>query len=68
MEQASVFAFDCMYITESIHEGVVEPSYKKYTRSYDTRSAHSRKKRGKSALSHTYSAMSERAGKHRKNI
>ena len=28
--------FECMEIAESIHEGVVEPSYKQYTKSDDT--------------------------------
>ena len=66
-KQAHVQGFDCEYITfnksvnmfermeiaESIYEGVLEPSYKKSTRSDFTCAGHIIKKRGESALSHT---------------
>ena len=52
-----------MEIVESIYDGVLEPSYKQYTRSDATRAGHSRKNRGESALVNNYSAMSEISGK-----
>ena len=36
--------FECMEITESIYEGVVEPSYKKLTQTYSNRAGHIRQK------------------------
>ena len=38
--------FERMEILESIYEGVVEPSYKKYTRADATCAGNRRKKRG----------------------
>ena len=58
--------FERMDISESVYEGAVEPSYKKYTSWDATHAGHSRKNRGKYASSHTYSAMSERSIKRRK--
>ena len=55
-----------MEITESIYEGVVEPSYQKPTREHANRADHNRKKRGESASSHTHYAMRENAGKQKK--
>ena len=42
----SVNMFECMDIVESIYEGVVENSYKEYTRVYATHDFHSRKNIG----------------------
>ena len=42
-----------MEISESIYEGVVEPSYKKPTQADANRAGHSRQKRGESATSWT---------------
>ena len=36
LKKIPVNMFECMEIAESIHEGVVEPSYKQYTKSDDT--------------------------------
>ena len=41
--------FECMEISESIYEGVVEPSYKKLTRADSNRAGHCRKNRGEAA-------------------
>ena len=58
--------FECMKIAESIYESVVETSYKKTTRADDNHVGHKRKMRGETALSNTYSDMSESASKRRK--
>ena len=58
--------FECMEISEYIHEGVVEPSYKQYTAAYATRTGCIRDNIGETTSSHIYSAMSESTGKHRK--
>ena len=58
--------FECTETTESIYEGVVEPSYKKPTRSDANHKGHSRKMRGGSTLLTTYSEMSDIYGKCRK--
>ena len=58
--------FERMEITESIYEGVVEPSYKKHTRADANCDGHSKQNRGESASSQTQSAMDESAGKRRK--
>ena len=55
-----------MEITESIYEGVVEPSYQKPTREHANCADHNRKKRGESASSHTHYGMRENAGKQKK--
>ena len=62
----AVNMFEHMEISESIYEVVVEPSHKQSTRVYDNRVGYSRKKIGEASLSHTYSKMSDRYGKHRK--
>ena len=59
----AVNMFDCMEISESIYEGVVEPSYKKPPRADANRAGHIRKKRGESASSWTRSKKGESAGK-----
>ena len=41
--------FENMEISESIHEGVLEPFYKKPTRADANRAGHSRKKIGEAA-------------------
>ena len=46
--------FERMEISESIYEGVVEPSYKKNTRSDANRAGHISNKIGKAALSKTH--------------
>ena len=51
---------------ESIYEGVVEISYKKYTREDDNRAGHSRQMRGEFTSSKTYSDMIKRDGIHKK--
>ena len=80
IKQAHVQVFDCDYITfkkavnmfehtetsDYIYEGVVEPSYKKSNRADATKPGNNRKNGGEYALSHTYSEMSESAGKCRK--
>ena len=38
--------FERMDVAESIYEGVVEPSYKKYTKAHATRAGHNKKNRG----------------------
>ena len=53
MFKKAVNMLERMKIAESIHEGVVEPSYKKPTREDANRDGHSRKKIGESALSWT---------------
>ena len=58
--------FECTETEEFIYNGVVEPSYKKSTREDSNRSGHNRKMRGESALSNTYSKMSEISINHRK--
>ena len=55
-----------MDIAEYIYEGVVEPSYKQPTREDTTHAGHRRENRLESTSSHTYSAMIENTGKHRK--
>ena len=50
----AVHMFECMEIAESLYEGVVEHSYKQYTRADCNRSGHSRQKRGEAALSHIF--------------
>ena len=57
--------FERTDIVESIYEGLVELSNKYYTSEYATCYGNSRKKRGEAASSHTYSAMSDSAGKSR---
>ena len=47
--QAAVNMFECMEMSESIYEGVVEPSYKKPTREDTNRSGPTNKMRGQSA-------------------
>ena len=51
----SVNMFKRMYIAESIHKGVLEPSYEQSTREDATYADHSIKKRVESAFSHTCS-------------
>ena len=58
--------FERMDIEEYIYEGVVEPFYKKSTGADAIHTGHIKKKRGEAASSHTYYAMSERAGRRRK--
>ena len=58
--------FESMEITESIYEGVVEPSYKKPTRADANRAYHNRDKREESDLSNTCPPIRESAGKRRK--
>ena len=58
--------FECMEISESIYEGLVEPSYKKPTMIDANRADHSRKNIGESASSWTRPEKGESAGKHRK--
>ena len=58
--------FEHMEISESIYEGVVEPSYLKNTRADSNRAGHSRQNRGESASSCTCSKKVERSGKCRK--
>ena len=58
--------FERMEISESIYEGVVEPSYKKPTRAYTNLSCHSRQKIIESAYSWTLPEKGESAGKRRK--
>ena len=58
--------FEQMDISESIYEGVVEPSYKNATLSDANHASNSRKKREEDASSKTQSAMGERDGKLRK--
>ena len=55
-----------MEIAESIYEGVLEPSYKKYTRADINRSGHIRNYRGEATLSNTHPVMGESPGKRRK--
>ena len=62
----SINVFECMEIAESIYKGVVEPSYKKPTRSDSDRAGIIRKTREESASSTTYSMMFESTEKHRK--
>ena len=45
--------FECMEITDSIYEGILETFYKKTTRADANRADHSRNKRGESASSWT---------------
>ena len=60
--------FECMEITESIYEFVVEPSYKKLTGADANRACHSRKKRGEAALSWTCPEKGEISDKHIKGM
>ena len=55
--------FECMEITESIYEGVVEPSYKKLTQTYSNRAGHISQKRGEAASSWTIPKKGESSGK-----
>ena len=55
--------FERMEIVESIYEGVVQTSNKKFTRSDTNRAVHNRKTREESASSKTYSETSKSAGK-----
>ena len=80
IKQAYVQVFDCefitfkraanmfehMDITEFVYKGEVEPFNKKTSRTYANRDGHIRLKRGESALSNTYSEMSESASKCRR--
>ena len=56
-----------MKIAEPIYECVVEPSYKKPTRSDANRAGHSRNKRGEDALSRIHPETGKSAGR-RRNI
>ena len=56
-----------MEISESIYEVILEPSYKKTTRSDSKCDGPSRKMRGEAALSTTCSNISESADKCRKS-
>ena len=58
--------FEHMEITESIYEGVVEPSYKKPTRADAKRAYHRRQKRVEAASSWNCPEKGESAGKRRK--
>ena len=62
----AVNMFEHMKKLDSIYEGVLETSYKKYTMEDSTRNGHSRQKRGEVASSHSYSETSESSGKIRK--
>ena len=65
--KASVNIFERMEIAEYIYEGVLEPSYKKPTRTDARRAGQSRKMRRETALSNTQSEMSESSDKRRKS-
>ena len=62
----TVNMFEHMEISESIYEGIVEPSYKKPTRADANRSGHIRQKRGEPDSSWTRPDKGESAGKRRK--
>ena len=62
----AVNMFDRMEISESIYEGVVEPSYKKPTRADYNCAGHVSQKRVESASSWTRPEKGESAGKRRK--
>ena len=62
----SVNMFEHMEISESIYEGVVEPYYKRNTRTDANRAGNSRQKRREAASSRTRPGKGESAGKHRK--
>ena len=55
-----------MEISESIYEGVVEPSYRNSIRADANSDGHNNQKRGVSASSHTYSVTSDSSVKLRK--
>ena len=55
--------FECMEISESIYEDVVEFFYLKHTRVYKNRADISRKTRVQAALPNTYPKISESTGK-----
>ena len=55
--------FEQMDISESIYEGVLEPSYKKPTREDTNSAGKSRQNRGESASSQTHSEMGESTGR-----
>ena len=58
--------FEGIDILESIYEGILETSQGETSKADSTRAGHVRLKRGESALSNTYSEMSESAEKLRK--
>ena len=62
----AVNMFKHMEISESIYEGVVEPSYKKLTRADANRAGHIRQKRGEPALPWNHQDNGESADKRRK--
>ena len=58
--------FEWIDIAESIYEGVLETSYKQYTREDYIHAGHRSKKKGEANSSHTYSVTSESADNCRK--
>ena len=50
--------FECMEVSESVYEVLVETSYNNTTRAYSNRSGYISKLRGEAALSNTYSKIS----------
>ena len=64
--QNSVNMFERMEIIESIHKGIVEPSYKKSIREDANRDGHISNKRGQSNSSQTHPTTGEIASKRRK--
>ena len=62
----AISVFGSMEIAESIYEGVVEPSYKKYTWAYSKRYGHIRNKRGGATSSEARPVTVESTGKRRK--
>ena len=58
--------FERMEISESIYEGVVEPSYKKSTQEDDNRAGHIRNNIREAASSKTRPMMGESVGKRQK--
>ena len=63
----AVKMFERMETSESIYEGLVEPSNKKPTREYANRAGNSRQNRGEASSSWTSPEKVESAGKHRKS-
>ena len=57
----SVNIFKLMEITKTVYEGVVEPSHNKTTTSHTNRAGHSRKIRGVTDYSKTYSEKGNHA-------
>ena len=55
-----------MEISEYIYKGIAKPYHEKPTRAYANRAGHSRKMRGESNSSNTYSNISESASKRSK--